>query len=431
MAIFSLCALAAVLTQTQGSVYARLFPIPSGTNGYEEYVQAVDVLKDSHWVAYEQWRSYLASRSKPSPPSQSMASEESEPDRPEGVSLDMTDLQVRRVQDQRYGSALHWLKQGNLKPVVSPYSNITFATIFPEMAGFKLIAKADANHAYLEFADGRSDLAVKDLLEGLKFSQKICTTTRIGCLVSIACQSIILAEFNLHLSQLSESDAMDIDRATKQLIAQPVPMSQLLREEARASVSVLDEVVDHPESFLDDMEGRKDKTKPYNLSPDDKAKLKSLILSGIDNRLNEEIKRYEGPETGWVIRDRSPDPIPGTNDRSVSGLALQFVNFLMGKETKIGFATAVAKARIQLRLLRLHAQVIEYKWQNGFLPKKLSEFARDGAGFDPIVNAPFHYEPKNGAYTLYSEGTPETGRIELKYKRTAPATSDSNDPGPP
>ena len=55
MAIFSLLAAALLAShiQSENSIYAKLFPVPTGTNGYEEYALAADQVKDFHWNDYE------------------------------------------------------------------------------------------------------------------------------------------------------------------------------------------------------------------------------------------------------------------------------------------------------------------------------------------------------------------------------------------
>ena len=132
-----------------------------------------------------------------------------------------------------------------------------------------------------------------------------------------------------------------------------------------------------------------------------------------------------------MLRDQSPDPVASKSDLSISNLALIVVNALQGKAIKTQYANAVAKGRIQLRLLRLHAQVIEYKWQHNKLPTKLEDFAKDHAGFDPIANEPFHYELKDGSYRIYSMGIPGLGRMELRYRNTVPPKPSPDNPLPP
>ncbi len=44
--------------QTDGSILARLIPVPTGHNGYEEYLHAADIVGTNGWAVYEQWLSY-------------------------------------------------------------------------------------------------------------------------------------------------------------------------------------------------------------------------------------------------------------------------------------------------------------------------------------------------------------------------------------
>ncbi len=59
------------------------------------------------------------------------------------------------------------------------------------------------------------------------------------------------------------------------------------------------------------------------------------------------------------------------------------------------------------------------------LPKSLEEMRLPTEDtYDPLSKQPFAYELKSGVYRLFSRGVPETGEIELKYKRVVEQTKD-------
>ncbi len=413
--------------QDDGALFQKLFPSPSGKNGYEEYVMAVDYADRNLWNTYDQWLAYLSRKEQ----EKKMQSDDDVPPVPPGVSPEMTDLDVRKIMDEKFSNAIHWISEGNRKGVTSPRREISVDTTFPEYAGFRLLARVDANKAHVEFADGRTSSAVKDLLEGLKFSQNFFGTSRLSSLVSIGSQTIVFSEFENHLSQLSNGDAMDIDRSCKAMLSQPLALKDLLRMEYQAWINDLDTIFEKPEILFVDDKDKSFVNQIAHISPSERENIKPLIVSGLDARMGEEMRRFDGPETGWMLRDQSPDPVASKSDLSISNLALIVVNALQGKAIKTQYANAVAKGRIQLRLLRLHAQVIEYKWQHNKLPTKLEDFAKDHAGFDPIANEPFHYELKDGSYRIYSMGIPGLGRMELRYRNTVPPKPSPDTPLPP
>ncbi len=86
------------------------------------------------------------------------------------------------------------------------------------------------------------------------------------------------------------------------------------------------------------------------------------------------------------------------------------------------FLVAILRHRAQLRLLRLHARIIQYRWETGGLPKTLEELKlpKDETA-DPLSGKPFQYLPKDRTYRLLSLGIPETGEIELRYRGQVPA----------
>jgi hypothetical protein len=61
---------------------------------------------------------------------------------------------------------------------------------------------------------------------------------------------------------------------------------------------------------------------------------------------------------------------------------------------------------------------VEYRWTNGYHPASLDQLRDPSVALDPLTGGKFHYERTPGSFALYSEGTPETGRIGLDW--TAP-----------
>jgi len=347
---------------------------------------------------------------------------------PPGVNPDMTDLAIRKVANDRLGAAYDIIRIGNLKPVSDPRKDHIAESLFPELAGFKTLAKIGVNKAYVEFSDGRTGKAVDDLLEGLKFSRAIFGSTLTTSLVSVAIQAIFLAEFERHLGQLSLADAVVIDRTCKSLIDQRFSVAEIYNRDYAMTLNSLDRLLERP-SFLPDDQNQAFGPALKGLSDSDKLQLKDLVLQGLKSRYDAICQKLSGPESSWIRGYEEDDPLTPLDDKSISNLALAVVNALRSRSGNLQAQSGFAKGRIQLMLLRLHAKVIQFRWQNNRWPGKIDEFADAKAAIDPFTEEPFHYELKEGSYRLYSTGIPGIGPLELRY-RALPAlqTSDSNPP---
>jgi hypothetical protein len=399
--------------QANDSLLAKIVPQPTGKNGYEDYLHAGDLAGGYLWPMYEQMMGYRLTKidSKIDPDD-----EQTLPPVAPGTSLESTDLAIRIAANDHVGGAFDVVELGNTKQVYDPRQALSSETLFPEMARFKMLAKIGTNKAYVEFAEGKTSVATKDLLEGLKFSKNIFGSVLISGLVSIAMQAIFLAEFNRHLGQLSLSDAQLIDKTCKYLIDTPYPVREMFQREFQMTSNSIDQIIDKPEEILSEDENRAFGSALSSLGPSDKALLKGFLIQTLSERYGETANMLGGPEANWPVGGAGVDPIVSTQDKSVSNLTILLANELHGKNSLRQYTTAMAKARIQIRLLQLHAKVIEYRWQNGSLPRTIEDFADAKTATDPFAGTPFHYEVKDGNYRLYSTGIPGIGQIELKYR---------------
>jgi hypothetical protein len=76
-----------------------------------------------------------------------------------------------------------------------------------------------------------------------------------------------------------------------------------------------------------------------------------------------------------------------------------------------------ARVQTQLRLAAIHCRIIEFKRTHNRWPIALTELGGREVWYDPASGGPFYYAVlSDQSYTLYSLGTPETGRIDLRYQ---------------
>ena len=425
-----LCCLAASLSfggsQGEASMLQKIVPVVTGKNGYEDYLMAVDKVDGRLLGVYEQWISYK--RVKLTVPQKGEEPDAEVPEMPADVTPDMSILAVRKAENERFGFAFDQVIAGNGKRVWDPRETQSFNTLFPEFAKFKVLARIGSNRAHVAFSEGRTLGAVKDLLEVIDFSRNMSQKTLISMLVGIAVQAIALAEFNEHLGQLPLGDCQYIAKQAKSLLEHPLSTGSVFQGEATLSLSSLDDILKEPGAFLTEDEDKSYVKAIQNLSSADRDRLKAQLINSVQLRLQATEALLDGPEDKWLLT-MAGDPAPSIGDGSVGNLCLVLANSLAGSDSKRGYVTAMAKGRIQLRLLYLHAKVLEYHWKTGVWPTTLAQAAGAEFARDPFAQAPFHYEVNGNTYRLYSTGITGAGPIELKYVR--PHTNVDENPDKP
>lgn len=313
--------------------------------------------------------------------------------------------------------AFQLVHQGLGKPIRDPRDPKSFDanTIFPELPSFRSIARAYSKDMYALFADGQPNAAVQRGLEALRFSQQIDGFTLIQMLVSVSMQSIVLAEFDRDMALIPEVQTQNIiDLVTESVEQEPMWVTatlyedeysrRFLRDYASGTVHLTDIVVPDPEvdetcKELDGLDRRA------------RADLARRVEAILDDRVR--LVRDVGgqPESEWFIEFAGGS----TGDRLLDFLS-QVLHVPIAQSQ-----TTEARLRTQLRLLRLHAAIAQFRWRNVRLPSSLDELRQPEYVADPLSQKPFLYRRLAGdTYELYSEGVRQTGRIDLRYVRQAP-----------
>ena len=141
--------------------FEKLFTNPTGQNGYEEFVQAGDILLNA-----PAWQDY----------DKAMSAEQS-----------LTLAMKRRVaSDPMVRSAMETLRAGLKKPVRSPRAKLDDETLWPELATFRTLGRLASVVMYVELADGRISQALDTFSDVLKFGYVSQTDSLISGLVAVA-----------------------------------------------------------------------------------------------------------------------------------------------------------------------------------------------------------------------------------------------------
>lgn len=409
------------------SYFRQHFPNPTGANAYEEYLSAVDAVSDPAFDGYlafinGDWR--LEPRKDPLPP---------------GLRTTSSPLQARREFVRRYGAVVDLVRAGNRKPAL-PYRTLGFDSNMSELIHYRRLARLYDSAAVVALADGRSDEATALLLDVIVFGRKIGQETLIGNLVGIACQTIALGRFASSLGQVSIIDARRIRQICDVILAQPEPLITAILSERdfmlRDAKGLLDYAIvgtipghrtgGTPPTILD-AERRSLLEFLAKLGPGDRRRFEVLVAERIAIRTEGPMRVLRGPERDWLAYRDEPDPEPQPGVYTVE----EAVSAAIGMFSPIYEATikATVRVRTQLRLLRLHAMIVEFKWEQERLPRSLAEAIPPDDLLDPCTGEPFQVEFSGTGYRLFAKSDGQ--EIELRLRpRQIPDDGIPPPPGP-
>jgi len=410
--------------QARPSLVQKHFPRLTGANAFEEYLQAADIVARSKVSEYRNWFQYRASKER--------EGWDKIPPVPPGLTEDSTPLDIRREVIQRFGRVVDLIHTGNAKPAIPFRKSIDFDTTFEEYAEYKLAAWVMDCAAYVAFADGAGSKGVGILLEQLSFADAISSETLIAYLVGRAIRAVALARFETLLPTLSASEAARIERFCKTVLERPDPYLACVAGEKQFMLDSIPQVLERTD-LLGLMGGEDDLDEKAakliaGLTKNDRERLTRLIKDRLEISSGVFLERLQRPEKNWIDKDASdldevPREIVTLDDLASYIAALSMPAFDMASASAL-------RSRCQLRLLGLHAKIIGFRWKNERLPNRLSEAAPEEDITDPINGDKFQYELREGGYRLYSKGIPQTGEIELRYRRPPPSEEEGERPPP-
>ncbi len=441
-------ALAQLAPSHSKGYFQSVFPHPTGMNALEDYLRAADMLRDESFSIYFNWKPTQYQELLATPAYEDSkefpldASDKAEATathmRRLAIAKELSDLDYLGVQEllaRRYGGAIKLLVSGNQKPYFDPRSQGPDAMDFPELSAFRTVAKFIVSDSYQKLANGDTTGAQGDLSTGLIFAQRIGRSTTISGLVSVSCQAILIAPLEEHFGRFGVSNLSAMNNVAQAILKEPFPMISCLEGDRKRVLSTLSEL-----SSEENIKGLVSTGDGEDKAADAQAKLwKSMsvaqrqqfvrdLIAQVSKGFDKSIARFNGPESTWippVEPDEGPvDPKQAvTIDQMRDELAQTFIPVL--RQATI----SMLRNRVQLRLISIHAQVLQYRWRNHQLPSDLSQAVPAYLIQDPFSGKPFHYESADGInYVLYSEGIPETGKIELKYRKPKVGSGQSSPP---
>jgi hypothetical protein len=362
------------------SLLRQVVPKPTGANGYEDLLAAVDALRTS--------RRFAAVEEAASP---------------------TLDAKRRALRDPPVLRALELVRRGLGKPVTSPREKPDIHTLFPEYGGLRSLARLLATQQYVLLADGRVSEAIGSLRLGLRLGTAIQTDTLLSGLVGIAADAVALRRLGSHLDQLSARDCEQLFQLCRDWLQAPDPAPRILETERRFGKQLLAdmwkrEVAPHellgppaPGGPLSEVERKARQTsddldRAVKGPPAALAALLDRTEKQLDALYNRMIAEFQKP--AWERKLPAPPDGDELPDRLIA-MIMPAITQTSDKYTGI---------RAQVQLLACHAAIRRHRWEHDRLPVSLAEVKLGDLAVDPFNGQPFRYEPRGRQYRLTSIG---------------------------
>lgn len=357
-------------------MFTRLFPLPTGMNGYEEWVRACDLIQNNKRVE------------------------------------DMLDpdatltLKRRMLAEPDVQAALHLLHAGMSKPVHSP--RLTGDAddddpLMSEYAVFRKMARLLYVELYVQFADGRIDAAIDTLDDGLRFGYRMQSNTLLSGLVGMSVRAVVTKGFGHYLDQLSEYQCLRVRHIVEEMMALPSPVTFLLRSEEQKLMRTLDAKRADPHDLGEMFNGFR-----HEEDWDENTRRIVMHLRSNPADLNvlvEQTKTRLSAYYDAVLNDLKLPPKMRKPITPIAGDTLDGLMFvrLAGNAEHAG--RSYDRADAVLRLLGVHAAIRAYKWEYNHLPQSLAELHLRDLALDPFTGDPLHYQNNGATYDLFSRGS--------------------------
>lgn len=368
--------------QKSAPLFSQIFPQPTGQNGYEEYVRAADLVSGQNF----------------------------EPLDP--LSFGSNYLAARQRQAKEFQAAITLVQQGNQKPVRDPRAADPRSDRWPEMPAFRRLGSLLLSKAYADFASGDSRAGTRALLDGLLLAANIQGGPGVANLSAIMILTKELPTFRDRLPSLSRADCQEVEAVVSRILSMPDPLARSLQLYWDAKVASLNDFFDKPTLTGNVLDRKVDELiqKIIDAPASEREAWRKRCIALVGEYFRGLIAASAQPEPTWKEALANYD-IDRLATQEADPVLAGLLRLTMPSQPP-GFRQAAAM-RTQLRILLLHARVIDYRWTTGALPSRLSDAAPEGERQDSLSGGAFVYERNEGGYRLYSTGSSTTGVVEL------------------
>ncbi len=381
---------AVLLGQQGGPLFREHFRGYTGSNGWEELVMAIDA------ASVPQIQQLVQAN----PPALSTQV------------LDLTDPIFRLVEE------------GLKKPRQHPAFDPATGDPSPFGSGLRMLARLGLVRVHNQFAYGRHSEAVGTILQLYDLAEAAGEGgMSLNMLTQIAIEAIANAAVNTHLERIPLGEIEAIGKRAEGLlkesrVKQALKMDMIVGKAQLPLVlhDVIKAIQSGDASIYTDP-GNYDMTPVVNAlkqNPSSAASLAQAALPYLSADAEAIQQLLLHPESEWYSRAVQ------LANQSGNDPGLLLAGYVGPRLILVGVMQADLKARTQARLLRVHAAIRKFDWEQGRLPADLGETGLPREFLlDPLNGRQFEYRRHSLGYDLYSRGVGELGRIDLKYARDA------------
>jgi len=413
-------------------LFPTVFPNPTGANAIEDYTLAMDLLRAEHDNAYRDWQSPEDRAKNPPPSTRNFPGESPSKLDPRFVELvnrldGLNLLQFRQDEAAHFTKALDLVASGNGKGYLftTPVQDFRF----PPVGDLVGLANLATDSSYVALSEGRGAKAADDASRILFMLDRLARHSYFSVIVSISVESKVFAAINENLDRYSLEDAKNLELVANTILQQPPACLEAHRNEMLQAKDAVRELVLNDRksaaAVSDDKETESVNKLFRSLSDADAEAMIQRIQQSITEREDLAKRRMSGPEDGWMPQTYTDEPGPALDlpnlPKTISSFeAVVSWNWTPPFARKPSALLPVLRSRAQLRLARLHARIIQFRWEWDRLPKSLAELgASTEYTYDPLSHQQFAYDVNDTGYRLYSKGWNGTGPVDLNYTFSA------------
>jgi hypothetical protein len=361
---------------SEQSHYDRLFPAPTGHNGYEEFALAADLSNSS-----KVWQDY------------------------ESTGNDSLALKRRILADPLIQRTLAAVRAGLAQPIIYPHIAEEMTTLLPELRDFRSVGRLINTEMEVRFADGQTSRALDCLDDGLTFGRSVQGGALISGVVGLLVENTVLKSFSCHLSKLTLQDCDRLARiADKHLSQDDVQLGIVGRERdlyARTfrnhrsdALGLLAGLHPGPNATKADQTDFLEVREMLRHRPEDGPELMDRIVELVNAHYDAVLSALKRPV--WE-RDYSI-----AEDRGSPAARLLF-SLCPRSYGRTG--DRFASERTLLQLVAAHAAVIRYRILHKHLPNGLDQVHLGEIGVDVFTGGPLKFALLGGkAYEISSAG---------------------------
>lgn len=369
--------------QETPSLLKQLFPVPTGNNGWEVVCDVADKLSGDLLKFEELTRANKANIS--------------------SVSRYFADARVRRL--------VQMLLDTERMPFVSPRTNVTAETLFPDLAAFRKVIRFVSIAMFHAAGTGRSRECARLANVGMRIAIAPASDVLIGALVSLACQSLLIRQI-VFLAPLLDADDLDASaKVLHQCVANRAVYATAFQGEYRYFISMVGKLDSNNLGDLAGPDG--DARRQYDELAGNKARFDGAISDALDfarNELADVLRIIENP----ARYDASSPMAKNLDAQLIAGILLPVSKPSLGR---------LLILLTEVRMTALYCSAWAYRKRTLTWPARLDEFAPKDLCKELVSDQAFALEQSPGfdAIRIKSAGTPPV-LGEQRQAVTVPAT---------